>query len=107
MRELGIVVSCGDSGEKGWRTKLDLGSRKSLDDYHGPTTLGTAPKRVWFLGKGGWWFGLGWLHGVEKLKAKRQESGTPAVGEEAEVADANEALGEQVQQEAAEELIER
>jgi hypothetical protein len=41
------------------------------------------------------------------LKAKRQESGAAAVGEEAEVADANEAFGEQVQQEAAQKLIER
>jgi len=69
--------------------------------------LRAAPKRVRFLGKGGFWFALRWRHGTEKLKAKRQEGGAPAVGEEAEVADADEALGEQVQQEAAEELIER
>jgi hypothetical protein len=41
------------------------------------------------------------------LKAKQQESGAAAVGEEAEVADTNEAFGEQVQQEAAQKLIER
>ena len=86
---------------------MELGRRKSLDDHHGPTTLRTAPKRVRFPGKGGFWFGLRWLHGAENLKAKRQEGSPPAVGEEAEVADADEALGEQVQQEAAEELIER
>jgi hypothetical protein len=39
--------------------------------------------------------------------AKRQESGPPAVGEEAEVADADEAFGQQVQQKATQELIER
>ncbi len=39
--------------------------------------------------------------------AKRQESGTPTVGEEAEVADADETFGKQVQQEATQELIER
>ena len=41
------------------------------------------------------------------MKAKRQESGAAAVGEEAEVADADEAFGEQVQQEAAQKLLER
>jgi hypothetical protein len=30
VREMGMVVSCGDYGERGWRTELDLGSRKSL-----------------------------------------------------------------------------
>ena len=40
------------------------------------------------------------------MKAEGQESSTPPVAEEAEVADANEASGEQVQQETAEELIE-
>ena len=41
------------------------------------------------------------------MKAKRQESGAAAVGEEAEVADADEAFGEQVQQEAVQKLLER
>jgi hypothetical protein len=41
------------------------------------------------------------------MKAKRQDSGTLAVGQEAEVADAHEALGRQVQQETAQELVER
>jgi hypothetical protein len=41
------------------------------------------------------------------LQAKRQESGAPPVGEEAKVADADEAFGQQVQEEAAQELIER
>jgi hypothetical protein len=34
-----MVVSCGDSGERGWRTELDLGSRKSLDDHHAAAGL--------------------------------------------------------------------
>ena len=41
------------------------------------------------------------------MKAKRQESGASAVGEEAEVSDAHETLRQQMQQEAAQELIER
>ena len=44
---------------------------------------------------------------AECCEAKWQESGAPPVGEEAEVADADEALGEQMQQEAAQELIQR
>jgi hypothetical protein len=41
------------------------------------------------------------------LPAKRQQSGALAVGEEAEVADADEAFRKQVQQEATQELIQR
>jgi hypothetical protein len=48
------------------------------------------------------------LNHCEGLPAKWQESGSPPVGEKAEVANAHEAFGEQVQQEAAaQELIER
>lgn len=52
-------------------------------------------------------FVLRFLYGAEQLKAKRQESGTLAVGQKAEVADAYETSGEQVQQEATQELVER
>src|SRR5271169_133267 len=41
------------------------------------------------------------------MKAKRQEKGASAVGQEAEVADAHETFGEQVQEKAAQEFIER
>jgi hypothetical protein len=40
------------------------------------------------------------------LKAKRQEGGAPAVGKETKVANANEAFGKQMQEEAAQELVE-
>jgi hypothetical protein len=40
------------------------------------------------------------------LKAKRQEGGAPPVGEEAEVANADKAFGKDMQEEAAQELIE-
>ena len=39
------VVSCG-SGNRRWRTKLDFRSRKSFDDRHRSTTLGTTPETV-------------------------------------------------------------
>ena len=51
-------------------------------------------------------FRLRWC-GVENCKAQWQKCGAPAIGEEAEVADADEAFGEHVQQEATQELIER
>ena len=107
MRGIGIFVSCGDSGERGWRTELDLGSRKSLDDRHAAATFGTEPKWAGFLGGGGFWLSLRWWCWVECLEAERQQSGAAPVGEEAEVANANEAFGKQVQQESAQELIER
>ena len=58
MSEIGIVLSCGDTGERGWRAELDLGSGKSLDDHHLSATFGTEPKWTGFLGRGGFWFGL-------------------------------------------------
>src|SRR5713226_2487429 len=41
------------------------------------------------------------------MKGKGQKRGAPAVGEEAEVSDAHETFGKHVQQEAAQEFIER
>lgn len=57
--KLALVVSCGGSSERGWRTELELGSGKSFDDQHRPTTLGAAPKRAGWMSSGGFWFGLG------------------------------------------------
>ena len=42
---------------------------------------------------------------MESSEAQRQESSAPSIGEEAEVADADEAFGEQVKQEATQKLI--
>ena len=44
VSEIVIGVSCSGSGEKGWRTELELGGGKSLDDHHGAATFGTEPK---------------------------------------------------------------
>jgi hypothetical protein len=44
---------------------------------------------------------------AEQLKAKWQGGGTSAIGQEAEVSDAHESFGEQMQQEAAQEFIDR
>jgi hypothetical protein len=40
------------------------------------------------------WFGSWLLHRAEQVKAKRQERGTLAIGQETEVSDAHEAFGE-------------
>jgi len=49
-----------------------------------------------------------WLWcGTEQLKTEWQGRGTPAMGQEAEVPDAHETFREDVQQEAAQELIQR
>ena len=61
----GKLVSCGDSGERGRRTELDLGSGKSVDDHHAAATFGTEPKWARFLGRGGFWFGVRWRYGSE------------------------------------------
>ena len=44
---------------------------------------------------------------MESSEAQRQQSSAPSIGEEAEVADADEALGEQMKQEATQKLIAR
>jgi len=86
---------------------LDLVRRKSLDDHHLSATFGTAPERARVVGKGCFWFDLRLRSRAEQLKAERKERGTAPVGEEAKVANADEAFGKQVQEEAAQELIER
>ena len=91
--ELEKVVSC-SRGDQRWRTKLNFGSGKSLDDFHWTTTLWAAPKIGAVLGGGSVSFGLWLLYPAEQVKAKRQESGTLTVGQETEVPDAHEALRE-------------
>jgi hypothetical protein len=69
--EIGMGVSCRGAGAKRWRTKLELGSRKSLEDHHGAATFGTTPKWIRLLGGRRFWFGLRWWFCVEELKTKR------------------------------------
>ena len=103
--KLAVVVSCGGSGEKGWRTELQLGRGQSLDDHHRSATFGAAPKRIEWLSRGGLLcHRCGW-NPTQGLEAKGQNSSASPVRQEAKVADADEAFGQQVQQEAAQELI--
>jgi hypothetical protein len=83
---------------------LNIGSRESLDDAHRPTTIGATPKIAWTGGES-LLRGFGWR--AEQGEAEWQGDGTLAIGQESEVPNADEAFGKQVQQETAQELIER
>ncbi len=52
-------------------------------------------------------FGTRFLCRAQQQKAEGQGRGTRSVGQKAEVADAHETLGKQVQQESAQEIVER
>ena len=91
----GRVVSC-SRGQERWRTELELCGCESFDDRHRSVALGTAPQRVRCRSGRSFRFVFRWS-GVESGEAAWQQGGAPSVGEEAEVADADEALGEHVQ----------
>ena len=90
----GRVISC-SRGQEWWRTELELCRCESFDDGHRSAALRTAPQRVRGRSGRSFRFLFRWS-GVESGEAPWQQGGAPAVGEEAEVADADEALGEQV-----------
>ena len=91
----GRVISC-NRGQEWWRTELELCGGESFDDGHRSAALRTAPQRVRGRSGRSFRFLFRW-RGVESGEAPWQEGGAPSVGEEAEVADADKALGEQVQ----------
>ena len=100
--EFDRVVSCGQR----WRTKLDFRSREHFDDRHWGATLRTAPS-VAELDGGSISPKLLFWRCPQCLEAEGQGGGTLAVGQKTEVADAHETFGEQMQQETAQEVIER
>ena len=104
--ELERVASC-CSREHRWRTKLDFSSGESFDDHHRATTIGAAPEIARVVGARAVLFGRRSCSRAEQLKTEWQVGGTFAIGQEAEVSDAHEPFGEQMQQEAAQELIDR
>ena len=74
---------------------MELGGCESFDDDHRSATVGTAPQ--WVRGRSGRGFGFVFRwSGMESGEAPWQQSGVPSVGEEAEVTDADEALGQQM-----------
>lgn len=88
------VSSC-SCGQERWRTELELRRGESFDDGHGSAAVGAAPQRVRCRSGGRLRFVFRWS-GVESGEAPWQQDGTASVGEEAEVADADEALGQQM-----------
>ena len=90
-----------DVGEECRQEELSRG--QALDEAHGRPTARTRPRRT---GRGGGGrFGGRWgCHG-ERLTTLGQLAGACARGEEAEIADADEALREDVHEEAAEKFI--
>lgn len=100
--ELGVVVSCGTCVRKGRRTELDLGRGEPFDHPHGSTTARAGPesesRRSPWRGVGNW---VRLRRSVQQVRTKWQECGAAAVGQEAEIANANKAVGKQMQEEAA------
>ena len=94
--ELERVVSC-RRADPWWRTKLDFGSGERFDDLHRSTAFRAAPRIGKVFGGRGVLFGLRLLLRTQQLKAKRQERGAFAVGQEAEVTDAHKAFRKDVQ----------
>ena len=94
------------AAERSGGAELDLTGCESLDHHHKSAAFGAKPKRAPILDRGCLWFGLQ-SGRVECCEAQRQKLSSAAVGEEPEVADADKAPGEQMQEEAAQELIER
>ena len=84
---------------------MDLSRSEPFDDLHGATAFRAAPKIRGVFGRASVLFGLRFLYRAEQVKAKRQESGTLAVGQKAEVTDAHETFWKQMHQEAAQELV--
>src|SRR6202040_1499486 len=79
------VFSCGLGDQGGRRTKLDFGSGESFDDLHRSTAFRAAPKIGTVFGGRGVLLGLRLLFRTQQLKAKREEGGAPAGGQEGEV----------------------
>ena len=87
---------------------MDLGRGEPFDYSHGSTTSRAGPESE---SRRSPWRRVGnWVRlrgGVQQLKTEWQECGAAAVGQEAEIANANEARRKQMQEETAEELLQR
>jgi hypothetical protein len=86
---------------------LDLGRGEPFDHSHGSTTERAGPERESRRSR---WRGVSnWVRlrrrSVQQLKTEWQKSGPTAVGQKAEIANANEAGRKQMQEEAAQELL--
>ena len=112
---VGAEARAGESGREGWLGRVkecapgrelpSSSDRESFDDKHGSGTFWAAETS----GLGG--RGSDGCGGVRRGRVEEQaltegeESGAPPIGEEAERADADKAAGQDVEQEAAQELL--
>jgi hypothetical protein len=101
------VDSCCAPAGMRWRSEEELRRGEPLDDMHDSAAEGTVPERA----RGEWGRRLGacwlWIGLLEQAETKWKKLGSPPVCEEAEVADADEAAGQQVKQETTQELVDR
>jgi hypothetical protein len=87
------------------RSEKELRGREPFDDAHRSTAGRTVPERARLV-RGSRCRRRGHVsRATKQLEAERQEGGALPIGGEAEVADAHEAARQQVQEEAAQELI--
>jgi len=100
------LVSWGTGDEGGRRTEQDLSGCEGLYDDHACATVGTDPG-TGRVGDGEVVLIFRFRCTAQQLPAKRQQMGSSPVSEEAEVADANEAWRQQVQEKSSQELLER
>ena len=104
--EAGVGSSCGAPVLLRWGARQQLSRREPLDDAHGSAAQRAPGKGDGWPGFVGGVFNSGPIgRGAEQAEAERQQLRSLAVGEEAEVADADEAAWHEVEQEAAEELV--
>jgi len=103
----GGVRSCGMFEGEWWGAEQEFGWGEPFDEAHASSAERAVPERL----GAGMFCGLRWIWlreqpgGVQQAEAEWQEQSPSPVGEEAEVADAHEAAWEQVEEEAAQELI--
>ncbi len=87
---------------------MDLGCSEPFDHSHGSTTARAGPESE---SRRSPWRGVGnWVRlrpSAQQLRTEWQECGATPVGKEAKIANANEARRKQMQEEAAQELLQR
>ena len=102
--EAGDMDSCGVPAEMRRRSEEKLRGEETLDNLHGSAATRTLPQRVNGQRRRGsarcWRMGL-----LEQARTEWKEFSSPPVSKKSEVADANKAARQQVQEEASQELI--
>jgi len=113
--ESGLRTSCDPREDGRWGPQAHFRRGESLQNNHGAAALRTGPRRdrrqrdrrAFLILWRQFWSGRQVGRSSQEPEAKRQESSAPSVGQKAEVADAQEAGRKHVEQEAAQELLDR